>query len=528
MFKNIKKKIFGRAKKKQSNEDDIDLHGQKEDQNRMSTLSKFLDKNVALFRDIFRDDQTIVFRDFEIQGTGDTCIIIYEDGMVSSEKINENILAPIMGCQAEKIDHKGTTLKDMLHRVIQIDEVEEIHDVDQLVGSVLYGDTMLLVDGVAGALLLNTKGWQTRSVSPPESEVIVKGPREGFVEGIMINISLVRRKIRNPELKFKFKEVGTRTKTQICICYMETLVNKKILSELEMRIEKIDTDSILGSNYIEEFIRDAPYSPFNTLGYTERPDVVAGNLMEGRIAVLCDGTPFVTILPHLFLEDFQSSEDYYENYFYASINRLLRYFAFFLSTSVPALYVALTTFHQEMIPTPLLLSISAAREGVPFPTIVEAILMLLAFELLREGGVRLPTPYGSTISFVGALILGQAAVEARLVSAPIVIVAALTGISNFLIPKIIGSLIIVRTIFLLLASFLGLYGYIFGVIGLFIHLMSLRSFGVPYMTEFGSLDPKDLKDTAIRAPWWYMRYRPKLIGSKNKIRMKPHKRMEKR
>ncbi|KXG74739.1 Spore germination protein B1 [Thermotalea metallivorans] len=500
---------------------------EKGNRNKELKLMKSLQGNAALFQEIFCHDDTIIFRSFEIGSLEKKCIVIYEDGMVDAERINENILGPMMNCNGEKFS-KHPTLEQLVERVIQIDEVKKTGDIDMLVGAILYGDTVLLVDGVAEALIINTKGWQGRAVESPESEVIIKGPREGFVETLLVNISLIRRRVRSADLKFKLKELGIRTKTRICICYIEGLVNPKILAELENRINGIEIDGILGSNYIEEFIMDSPFSPFRTIGYTERPDVVVGNLLEGRIAVLCDGTPSVIVLPHLFLEYFQSSEDYYESYIYASINRLLRYLAFFLSTSVPAIYVALTTFHQEMIPTPLLLSISAAREGVPFPTIVEAILMLLAFEILREGGVRLPTPYGSTISFVGALILGQAAVEARLVSAPIVIVAALTGISNFLMPKLIGALIVVRTIFLLLSAFLGLYGYIFGVIGLFIHLMSMRSFGIPYMTEFSSFDPQDLKDTAIRAPWWYMRYRPKLIGRKNPARMKKYIPMEKR
>ncbi len=241
-------------------------------------------------------------------------------------------------------------------------------------------------------------------------------------------------------------------------------------------------------------------------------------MLEGRISILCDGTPFVSTLPYLFIEYFQASEDYYNNYIFATINRLIRIIGFFLSTSVPAIYVALTTYHQEMIPTPLLLSISAAREGVPLPTVIEAMIMLFTFEIIREAGVRLPAAIGQAVSIVGALVLGQAAVAARLISAPMVIVTALTGISSFLTPQMIETLILIRFILLALSSFLGLYGYIFGIIGIFIHLMSLRSFGVPYMLNVSPINKQDVKDTAIRAPWWYMYYRPKLISDRNSVR----------
>jgi spore germination protein KA len=286
----------------------------------------------------------------------------------------------------------------------------------------------------------------------------------------------------------------------------------QILKELKARLSKIDYDGILYSQTIEEFIKDSPLSLFKTLGATERPDTVAGRLLEGRIAVFCDGTPFVLTLPFIFVEYFQSADDYDNNYIYSSFNRLLRYAAFFLGTSVPALYVAVTTFHQELIPTSLLLSIATSRLGVPFPTVVEATIMLIGFGLLREAGVRLPQPVGQAVSIVGALVIGEAAVNARLISAPMVVVAATTIISSFIMPKMLGPFIILRMLFLFLAGFIGLYGYLFGIMGLFVYLMSMRSFGVPYTIGVGIINPSELKDTAVRAPWWYLKLRPRLIA----------------
>lgn len=507
MFRILRDKIFGKKKHKPvSTVEDWKLY-------------KDLDDNIKLFKKIFNNDETINYRRVETKDSSPLkCCLIFVDGMVNKEIVNENIIQAIVDFSLNDLNESKSIVDTLKDRVIVSSSVKVQKDVYELLSSCLYGDAILLIDGVNQALLIESKGWNTRSIKEPSSERVVRGPKEGFNEAIMTNLTLIRRKIRSSHLKFRFRELGTRTKTKICICYIEDLARKEIITELNKRLDDIEIDGILESGYIEELIKDSPLSPFSTIGNSERPDVVAANLLEGRIALIVDGTPHVLTLPHLFIEYFQANEDYYNGFIYASINRFLRIFAFFLSTSVPAIYVALTTFHQEMIPTPLLLSISAAREGVPFPTIVEALFMLLAFEILRESGVRLPKPVGSTISFVGALILGEAAVDARFASAPIVIITALTGITNFLIPQMIGALIVVRLIFLLLSAFLGLYGYIFGVIGLFIHLMSMRSFGIPFMLNIGSLNMQDIKDTAIRAPWWVMYLRPKLIGDNNKVR----------
>lgn len=485
-------------------------------------LTDSLEDNIELFKKILNDDDTITYREFE-SGTKNSIkfCVIFDKNLTKMTAINDYIIKPITQNKELGVDlPKGKRLEILLKKIIVTCDNKKTKDMDEIFGYLLYGNTVLLVDGVAEAILICTKEWNMRSIEEPQAERVIRGPKEGFTESIEVNYGLIRRKIRNPDLKFRFKEIGHRTKTRICICYIEGLANEKIIKEVNKRLENIKIDGILESSYIEELIKDAPLSPFKTVGNTERPDVVAAKILEGRIAILIDGTPHALTLPFIFFEYFQSNEDYYNDFILSSVNRILKVLGFFIATSVPAVYVALATFHQEMIPTPLLLSISASREGVPFPTIIEALFMLMAFEILREGGVRLPAPIGSAISFIGAVILGQATVQARFVSAPIVIIIALTGVSNFLMPKMVGPLIVMRTIFLILAAFLGLYGYIFGVIGVFIHLMSIRSFGIPYMLNVGSLKGQDIKDTIIRAPWWYMEYRPKIIGAKDIIRQK--------
>lgn len=509
MFRNFKNILMGKNDKTQVYESN------------KKQLNKSLEKNITMFKDIFANDNTIIFRKLEtLKPNSINCCLIFVDGMIDKEIVNENILLPIMKNEIDKSIDKSYILDFLIKKIIISDDIKKSTEIDEIIGCIVYGDTVLFIDGIDEVLILNTKGWSFRSINEPSSELVVRGPREGFIESILINSSLIRRKIRNSSLKFEFREIGVRTKTKVSLCYIDDLVNKKVLEELKKRLDQIDIDGILESNYIEELICDSPFSPFETIGYTERPDIVAGKILEGRIAILVDGTPVVLTVPFLFIEYFQSNQDYYNFYFFASFNRILRYIAFFFTTSIPAIYLSLVTYHQELIPTPLLLSISSARDSVPFPTILEIVIMLLIFDLLREGGIRLPQPVGAAISIVGALVIGEAAVAAKIVSAPIVIVIALTGISVFLIYQMKGGIIYTRIVLLLFSASLGLFGYMFGIICLFIHLMSMKSFGIPYMLNFAALNKQDVRDTTLRAPWWYMNYRPKLIGKANPKRQK--------
>lgn len=481
-------------------------------------LASSLKENIDIIKKIFINDITIVYRELYIGKAANTkCMLIYIDGMANSQIINENIIKPILLSDISYVNH-SKIMDVLMLKVLLTGDNKKSHSVDDIINGIIYGKTILFIDGFAEVICINTIGWETRSISEPQAETIVRGPREGFTESMNLNLSLIRRRVVNPNLKLKFMRIGKQTKTLISVCYIEGIAQDAILNELMKRLNAIDIDGILDSGYIEEMIKDAPYSPFRTIINTERPDVVAGKLLEGRFAVLCDGSPVVLTLPSIFVEVFQSNEDYYDNFLYSSFVRSLRWLCFFLGTSVPAIYVAIVTFHQELIPTPLLLSIYSARKGVPFPSIVEAMGMMIVFEILKEAGLRMPKYIGQAISIVGALVLGDSAVNARLISAPIVIITALTGISSIMLPQVLG-IVEIRIIFLILASFLGLYGYIFGVMGLVLHMMSIRSFGIPYMINVPSFSTQDIKDTVIRAPWWDMHLRPKLF-TKNTKRIK--------
>ncbi|MDF2568055.1 MAG: spore germination protein, partial [Oscillospiraceae bacterium] len=267
-------------------------------------------------------------------------------------------------------------------------------------------------------------------------------------------------------------------------------------------------DALLDSNYIAEYIKDAPYSPFKTVGISEKPDVIAGKLLEGRIAIIVDGSPVVLTVPFLIIENFQTADDYYLNFYFASIARILRILGFFLSISVPAVYVSLVTYHREMLPTPLALSIAQARQGVPLPTFVECFVMLLVFEIIRETGIRMPSNVGQALSVVGALVIGQAAVQAKFISAPMVIIVALTAITGLINQQIQGISILSRFALLCVSGIMGLYGYMFGIIILIIHLLGVRSFGVDYTSQMLAYNSQGMKDIYVRSFWKKMKTRP--------------------
>jgi spore germination protein KA len=478
-----------------------------------------MEEQISFFKELLKDEQTLLYKKFESKASDSIVFcIIYSKPLIETDSLNNYVIRPIIERDISKNISEDQRLEYLLSKVLVYCDSKASTDINEAVNFLLLGGTILLVEGIDEIILLSTESRKKRDIKEPDSEKIVKGPRDGFIESLETNIALLRQKVRHPNLKFKFIELGVQTKTKLCICYIEDIASPKILEELYKRIKEFDLDGVLGAQYLQEYIQDAPFSPFQTINYTERPDVAAGKLLEGRIAIILDGTPIVLTLPCIFIEYLQSNEDYFQNYFYASLFRILRSVGFFLTTSVPAIYMAIVTYHQEMLPTPLLLSIAAAREGVPFPTILELLIMLFVFEIIIEAGRRLPSPMGQAVSIVGTLVLGESAVSARFVSAPIVIITATTGISSFLISKLYAPAIIARTVCLILSSMLGLYGYIFAAIGFTIHLMTIRSFGVPYTMNVSSLKPEHIKDTFIRAPWWYMKHRSKLIAGKNILR----------
>ena len=340
--------------------------------------------------------------------------LIFIDGLVSESTLTDAILRPLKNCPMEdgRLSPETDLLDVLAQEVLCASCAKNAASVSELATGCLSGDTILLVDGCPDGLVINSKGWEKRTVSEPQSESVVRGPREGFTENLRTNTSLIRRKIRNGQLKVEQMTVGRKTQTCVCLMYLDGVADLKVVETVKYRIGGLDVESILETGYIEEYIEDAPFSPFATIGYSEKPDVVAAKILEGRVAIAVDGTPFVLTAPMLLAESFQTAEDYYNRSLYASLIRILRFVAFLITVFAPAVYIALVSFQHELIPTTLLFTLAKAREGTPFPAFIEAVIMVFAFEILREAGVRLPRPVGQAISIVGALIMGDAAVNA--------------------------------------------------------------------------------------------------------------------
>ncbi|MEK4043222.1 spore germination protein [Paenibacillus sp. FSL H8-0048] len=440
---------------------------------------------------------------------------VHLSGLADSAAVNEFVLGSLLnhteelfpGSTAGGADsprEQASLPQQILSRAMEIGNAELQEDWKEIMLAILSGDTVILLEGCRAAILCGTRGGEQRAVSEPSSQLVVRGPKDGFVESVATNISLIRRRIKSAKLRLEVMKIGSETHTHVALMYMEGIAGEDLIHEARDRLNKIVMNEILESGYIEELIQDKTFTPFPTIYNTERPDVAAGNLLEGRVVIIVDGTPFVLILPAVFTQFFQSAEDYSQRFDITILMRLVRYLSFLVLILGPSVYLALTTYHYEMIPTTLLINLLSQRENVPFPAFVELLLMELAFEILREAGVRMPRAIGQTVSVVGALILGTAVVEAGIIAPIMVIVVALTGIASFALPAynlaIAGR--IIRFAFLIMASIFGFYGITLGLILLVAHMSSLRSFGVPYLFPFVPLSIKGQKDTLFRMPLW--------------------------
>lgn len=489
-----------------------------------------LAENLSLIKEMTGNSSDIVIRKLKT-GAGEKIeiAVVYVGGITDDKAIHDFLLESIMNSEElAKKEYGREVLETIASDAVALGGVEKEKRLDKVLESLMAGNTIILAEGTAKAVITTTKGGEKRSIKEPENQQAFRGSREGFIESLDTNISLVRRIIKNPNLWVEKTTMGSVTKTDVAIMYINGVCDPKTVKEVKKRMESIEIDSILESGYIEQFIEDAVFTTFPTVYHTERPDMVAGNLLEGRIAIFVDGTPFVLLVPAVFIQFFQSVEDYYSRFDIATFIRFLRVLIFFISLIAPAVYVGATTFHQEMIPTDLLIVIAAQREIVPFPAVVEALIMEISFEILREAGIRLPRAIGSAVSIVGAIVIGQAAVQAGIVSPAMVIIVAITAISSFATPSfpMAISARLVRFFFILAAATTGFYGIILGLIIMFVHLCSLRSFGVPYMTPFAPFILKNWGDAIVRLPLWTHEKRPELIGNDNKVRQGEYQKPE--
>ncbi|MED4224475.1 spore germination protein [Neobacillus cucumis] len=494
------------------------------DQKGMGVLTGTLYEDFNQIKQLFTGAEDFAYRELQINSTC-FAIILFLDGLVDIERIELHVIDPLVR-QAEKLLQKSKAEINHIKAVLSSAQILEGDTFEQIIDQILSGGTVVLINGCPKALIISEQSWEQRSVEEPLTEAVVLGPREGFTENIRTNVSLIRRRLKTTKLKFEFMKIGNLSQTEVAITYLDNIAEFSIVDEVRSRLKQINIDAIEDSGYILELIEDHPYSVFPQVVQTERPDRVVGNLLEGRIGIIVDNSPFALIVPVTFFQMMNSPEDYYGRFIMTSFIRFIRYLFLLIALLFPAIYIAVTTFHHELMPTNLIFSVAASREKVPFPAVIEVLLMEITFEALREAGLRLPRPIGSTVSIVGALVIGQAAVEAGIVSAPLVIVVSTTGIASFMFPNyaFTGAIRLLRFIMMFLAANLGFYGILLGVFFIVAHLVQLRSFGVPYLAPLAPFNFNNLKDILIRAPWWKMNERPEQTGKRNLKRLGPRNR----
>lgn len=434
--------------------------------------------------------------------------IVGIDGLIDSILLDQNVISPLIYLKDKNmLQNNGKIDMQLLFKQIENGAIPHIemsiaYKMDEIISQVLAGCVCVFLSDIKDkAIIFDVKGYEKRPVSEPTNENIIKGSKEAFNETLRDNTAIIRRRIRSKDLKVKEFDVGTKSNTKVAVVYMEGITDKKILDKVILRIKKMDTSSIIAPAAFEEQILDDNKSIFPSMLYTERVDKLTSNLIEGEIAIIIDGLSIVYTVPAVFNMFFQVPEDYSFNYFISSILRFMRYVASFITIFVPGFYVAIATFHPEMLPTELSLSIIKSKQGVPFTTILEVIFMLVAFEMLIEAGARLPKLIGQTISIVGGLIVGDAAVNAKFTSPAVVVVVAIAGITGFLIPNqdLSNSFRIIRLCLVIAGGIMGLYGVSVGMILTVYYLASKESFGVPYLVPFTSNSFKNLdKDTLVR------------------------------
>ncbi|MDQ7092948.1 spore germination protein [Desulfosporosinus sp. PR] len=473
--------------------------------------------DLAYIQQLFTNDSDFSVQYLEIDDPGKLdCCFLYLDSMVDRDSLSH------MMSKAVQLRQKAGQLKpeDVMQTILSMGKVEKFNDLNLAAKEIAGGKVVVLTAKSEGIACVTLKGPSGRSIEEAPSESVIRGPRDGFVEDIRTNTNLIRRRIKSPKLKFQQLTVGELTETSVSVAYIEGIVDLGIVEEIKRRLQRIIIDGILESGYLEEFIEDTPASLFPQIMPTERPDRVAEALLSGRGAILVDNTPYVLIVPVTFPYLIQSAEDYYERFVYTSFIRLLRYITLNISLILPAFYIAVGSFHQDILPTKLLISFARTREELPLPLALEVFMLEFIFEMIREAGVRLPRQVGSAVSIVGALVIGDAAIKAGLVSPVTVMVVASTAIANLTIPTIAGanSIRLTRFVLMLAATFFGLMGIVVSLIVILAHLASIRSFGIPYLAPLAPTAFSDLKDSFIRAPHWLLSKRPMQLAKHNQVR----------
>ncbi|NLI60827.1 MAG: spore germination protein [Clostridiales bacterium] len=479
-------------------------------------LSDTVAENLEKFKAFLEESSDSVLREFKLGSQGLPCALVYIDGLVNASVVSENIMKALMyeitmlEQASGKIINLDNAYDYVKEHAVSVGEITETSTLDKCMLKVMSGEVALIVEGSDKILIVNARGWAARGISKPDTEGTIRGPKDAFTEGLRVNTALLRRKCKDPNMVIKTLQLGRRSKTDVSYIYIKGITNPELIKEVEKRLAQIDVDEIIETGQIEQWIQDSYLSPFPQVQISERPDVTISNIIEGRVAILVDNSPFSIIVPTGLYQLMQSPEDYYDKWIIGSFLRTIRWAASLLAAFIPSLYIAVITYNPGFIPTPLALAIAANRTNIPFPAFIEVLLMELTIELLRESGARLPNAIGQTIGIVGGIVIGDAAVRAGITSPSMVLLVSITAIASFVIPTYSAAigLRLIRFPLMILAATLGLYGVALGFIAVNIHLVNLKSFGFDYMTPQAPFITLDTKDWILRLPQHLLRSRP--------------------
>ena len=458
----------------------------------------FIDGNLSLTKSVIENwtgkSADVIVKDLiagKIKG-----LSLSFDGMYDQLLVAEAILEPL-----KRNPPISNNYEEVLKRVVTQVDSKEIKTINEAIDDAMAGFFVIFFEGQNTALSFSVQGFSQRSVEEPESETQERGSKEGFTENFKVNMTLIRRRLRSPDLRFEILTTGVTGNNRVCICSLNERVDPSILEEVKNRIENAEFDTVLSTGYLQPFLDTKYPSFFSGVGLTERPDTLVAKLCEGKVGIILDGTPYVIYVPHTFAENLHSFDDYAERPFFAAFIRLLKLTSFLISILLPGMYVALAIFHQELFPGDILFSILSQELKTPFPVMIEALIIHVIFEVMREAGLRMPKAVGHAVSIVGALVIGEAAVTAGLIAAPMLIVVALTAISSFVIPQIYGPIAVLRLAFIIIGGTLGFYGIILGLIALVINMTAISPYGVPYTEPVAPLRLEAFRDFIWRQGW---------------------------
>ncbi len=471
-------------------------------------IGKELLKNKKILKALLCSDDVIFF---EFTAGSKNALAVYVDSITDKETLGLQVIFPLKNANVSQSVKK-------LAKTITCANVKTVTEIKEAANEVLNGSTVILIDGKAGGFAADVKKFDVRAIAEPPTELAIRGPRNGFIESIKTNLSLVRRYLKTTALKIETTEIGKYSSTTVAIMSIDGITDPSLVKKIKNKLENVKIDGIPDSSYVSKILYERKNSLFKQVGSTERPDVLIERMLEGRIGILVDGSPFALTLPYLLIEDFQTAEDYYISHYRANLVRALRVLAIFLSVFLPGLFVAAQLFHLQLIPLNFLLTIVNSIKGIPLSPSLEMFFLLLIFEILNETSIRMPKYVGMALAVVGALVLGETAVNAGLVSTPAVLIMAMSGISIYTVPELTETTSILRFIVLLIAGSIGGYGIVLTEAFLTCYLCASENYGVPYVAPYSPLIPNDLQDGIYMSDVTSMPLRPQALNAKNKRR----------